>query len=57
MARLVVLHDLMLHRYVDLGWRQLKIGRGPQNDIVLDDPKRPCRGFTRRCGAKVMTTC
>ncbi len=45
MARLVVLHDQVLHRYVDLGWRQLKIGRGPQNDIVLDDPERAVSRF------------
>ena len=44
-ARLIVLHDQMLHRYVDLGWRQLKIGRGPQNDIVLDDPEKAVSRF------------
>ena len=30
---------------MDLGWRQLKIGRGPQNDIVLDDPEKAVSRF------------
>ena len=40
MARLVVLRDQTLHRYVELGRRELKIGRGEQNDVVLKDPDK-----------------
>ena len=39
-ARLIVLHGRALPRYVDLGRRELTIGRGEQNDIVLDDPDK-----------------
>lgn len=40
MARLIVLRDQALHRYVELGGRELKIGRGEQNDVVLQDPDK-----------------
>ena len=40
MARLLIFRDRLLHRYVDLGGRELTIGRGRQNDIVLDDPDK-----------------
>ena len=38
MARLVIFREQRLHRFVELGDRLLKVGRGQQNDIVLDDP-------------------
>ncbi|HXE80558.1 MAG TPA: FHA domain-containing protein [Vicinamibacterales bacterium] len=40
MARLVVLRDAAVHRYVQLGRRGLTIGRGEQNDVVLQDPDK-----------------
>ena len=40
MARLLVLRDSALHRYVQLGRRELTIGRGEQNDVVLQDPDK-----------------
>jgi len=39
-ARLVVLRDAAPHRYVQLGRRELSIGRGEQNDVVLEDPDK-----------------
>jgi pSer/pThr/pTyr-binding forkhead associated (FHA) protein len=44
-ARLVIFRDRLLHRYVELGRRELKIGRGQQNDIVLDDPDKVVSRF------------
>jgi pSer/pThr/pTyr-binding forkhead associated (FHA) protein len=38
--RLVVLRDRSLHRYIELGHRELTIGRGEQNDVVLQDPDK-----------------
>jgi pSer/pThr/pTyr-binding forkhead associated (FHA) protein len=38
--RLVVLRDQSLHRYIELGHRELTIGRGEQNDVVLQDPDK-----------------
>ena len=38
--RLLVLKDRALHRYIELGRRELKIGRGEQNDVVLQDPDK-----------------
>jgi pSer/pThr/pTyr-binding forkhead associated (FHA) protein len=40
MPRLMILRDRAVYRYVDLVRPQLSIGRGPQNDIVLDDPEK-----------------
>ena len=40
MPRLVVLRDQSLHRYIELGHRELTIGRGEQNDVVLQDPDK-----------------
>jgi ABC transport system ATP-binding/permease protein len=36
--RLVIFRQQRLHRLVELSDRLLKVGRGQQNDIVLDDP-------------------
>jgi pSer/pThr/pTyr-binding forkhead associated (FHA) protein len=38
--RLLVLRDQALHRYIELGHRELTIGRGEQNDVVLQDPDK-----------------
>jgi pSer/pThr/pTyr-binding forkhead associated (FHA) protein len=38
--RLLVLRDRTLQRYVELGRRELTIGRGEQNDVVLLDPDK-----------------
>jgi pSer/pThr/pTyr-binding forkhead associated (FHA) protein len=38
--RLLVLRDRTLQRYVELGRRELTIGRGEQNDVVLLDPEK-----------------
>jgi ABC transport system ATP-binding/permease protein len=43
--RLVILRQQRLHRFVELGDRLLKVGRGPQNDIVLDDPDQVVSRF------------
>lgn len=39
-ARLIVLCGRALYRYVDLGRREITIGRGEQNDVVLEDPDK-----------------
>jgi pSer/pThr/pTyr-binding forkhead associated (FHA) protein len=39
-SRLIIFRDQALHRYIDLGRRELKIGRGQQNDVVLEDPDK-----------------
>ena len=40
MPRLLVLRDQALERYIELGRRDLTIGRGEQNDVVLRDPEK-----------------
>jgi pSer/pThr/pTyr-binding forkhead associated (FHA) protein len=45
MPRLVVFRDRVLHRSVELGARELTIGRGQQNDVVLDDPEKVVSRF------------
>jgi len=44
-ARLIIFRDAALHRYIELGRRELKIGRGQQNDVVLDDPDKVVSRF------------
>lgn len=44
-SRLIVFRDQAVHRLVELGRRELKIGRGPQNDVVLDDPDKVVSRF------------
>jgi len=43
--RLVVFRERVLHRSIDLGQRELTIGRGEQNDVVLDDPDKVVSRF------------
>jgi pSer/pThr/pTyr-binding forkhead associated (FHA) protein len=43
--RLLVFRDRVLHRSIELGHRELTIGRGQQNDIVLDDPDKVVSRF------------
>ena len=45
MPRLVIFRQQRLHRFVELGDRMLKMGRGQQNDIVLDDPDQVVSRF------------
>ena len=45
MSRLIIFRDAALHRYIELGRRELKIGRGQQNDVVLDDPDKVVSRF------------
>ena len=45
MSRLVVFRDRVLQRAIELGGRGLTIGRGQQNDIVLDDPDKVVSRF------------
>ena len=45
MPRLVILRQQRLHRFVELSNRLLKVGRGPQNDIVLEDPDQVVSRF------------
>lgn len=45
MPRLVVFRERVLHRSIDLGQRELTIGRGEQNDVVLDDPDKVVSRF------------
>lgn len=40
MPRLLVLRERTLHRFIELGRRELTIGRGEQNDVVLPDPDK-----------------
>ncbi|MFN8060503.1 MAG: FHA domain-containing protein [Vicinamibacterales bacterium] len=40
MARLVVIRGEKLVREIDLGERDLRIGRGPDNDVVLEDDEK-----------------
>jgi predicted component of type VI protein secretion system len=44
-ARLVVFRDGVVHRAMELGARGLTIGRGLQNDLVLEDPDRTISRF------------
>jgi pSer/pThr/pTyr-binding forkhead associated (FHA) protein len=44
-SRLVIFREQFVHRYVELTRRELKIGRGPQNDVVLDDPDKVVSRF------------
>ena len=44
-ARLLVFEGESVHRAVELGPRGLSIGRGAQNDLVLDDPDRTISRF------------
>jgi pSer/pThr/pTyr-binding forkhead associated (FHA) protein len=41
----VIFRRQRLHRLIDLNNRLLKIGRGRQNDIVLDDPEQVVSRF------------
>jgi len=40
-----VFRERVLHRSIDLGQRELTIGRGEQNDVVLDDPDKVVSRF------------
>jgi len=44
-ARLLVFRDGVVHRALELGSRGLTIGRGLQNDLVLEDPDRTISRF------------
>ncbi len=44
-ARLLVFRDGVVHRAFELGPRGLTIGRGLQNDLVLEDPDRTISRF------------
>jgi pSer/pThr/pTyr-binding forkhead associated (FHA) protein len=44
-ARLIVFRDDTVNRAVELGKQGLAIGRGPTNDLVLDDPDRQISRF------------
>jgi pSer/pThr/pTyr-binding forkhead associated (FHA) protein len=44
-ARLIVFRDDTVHRAIELGKQGLAIGRGPSNDLVLDDPDRQISRF------------
>jgi pSer/pThr/pTyr-binding forkhead associated (FHA) protein len=48
-TRLAIFRQQRLHRYVELSDRMLKVGRGQQNDIVLDDPDQ----VVSRCHAEL----
>src|SRR4029450_11715612 len=39
-ARILIFRADAVHRAIELGSRVVTIGRGAQNDIVLDDPDR-----------------
>jgi pSer/pThr/pTyr-binding forkhead associated (FHA) protein len=43
--RLVIFRRQRLHRLIDLNDRLLRIGRGGQNDIVLEDPEQVVSRF------------
>jgi ABC transport system ATP-binding/permease protein len=40
LSRLAIFRKQRLHRLIELDDRRLKIGRGEQNDVVLDDPEQ-----------------
>jgi predicted component of type VI protein secretion system len=44
-ARLVVFRDGVVHRALELGAGGVTIGRGLQNDLVLEDPDRTISRF------------
>ena len=44
-GRLIVFRDGVVHRAVELTARGLTIGRGLQNDLVLEDPDRTISRF------------
>jgi pSer/pThr/pTyr-binding forkhead associated (FHA) protein len=44
-SRILVFRDDAVHRAIELGTRVLTIGRGAQNDLVLDDPDRTISRF------------
>jgi predicted component of type VI protein secretion system len=44
-ARLLVFRDGVVYRALELGPRGLTIGRGLQNDLVLEDPDRTVSRF------------
>jgi pSer/pThr/pTyr-binding forkhead associated (FHA) protein len=44
-SRLIIFREQVLHRSVELGRRELRIGRGQQNDVVLDDPDQVVSRF------------
>jgi pSer/pThr/pTyr-binding forkhead associated (FHA) protein len=44
-ARILVFRVDAVHRAIELGNRVVTIGRGAQNDIVLDDPDRTISRF------------
>ena len=44
-ARLLVFRDGVVHRALELGARGVTIGRGLQNDLVLEDPDRTISRF------------
>jgi pSer/pThr/pTyr-binding forkhead associated (FHA) protein len=44
-ARILVFRADAVHRAIELGGRIVTIGRGAQNDIVLDDPDRTVSRF------------
>ena len=45
MAKLVVFRGTRPERYVDLTDRDLRIGRAPENDVILEDPDRTVSRF------------
>ena len=45
MPKLVIFRRQRLHRLIELNDRLLKIGRGRQNDIVLEDPEQVVSRF------------
>jgi ABC transport system ATP-binding/permease protein len=44
-ARILVFRADAVHRAIELGSQVVRIGRGAQNDIVLDDPDRTISRF------------
>jgi len=44
-ARILIFRDDAVHRAIELGSRVVTIGRGAQNDVVLDDPNRTISRF------------
>jgi pSer/pThr/pTyr-binding forkhead associated (FHA) protein len=44
-SQLVVFREQALYRSIELGRRGITIGRGAQNDLVLDDPEKVVSRF------------
>jgi pSer/pThr/pTyr-binding forkhead associated (FHA) protein len=44
-ARILIFRADAVHRAIELGSRVVTIGRGAQNDVVLDDPDRTISRF------------